>query len=1184
MTWEFLLQKEGDRSWLNLKDQKIQLPEGRYRLVVNSTIPHTDVDVRITHDSIDEQPPKRRTQTRSRRTNGQGLMLVIPFSHFKSGLWEINCNINHNNETKILNQSLQLRVISIEKINTNQPHTLLDINQNYQYLKIENTAKLASEIDTDHQEISSESNKEITPENQQPVNKNVLETLKERSLQIVEQILTEELAPIQEEFDSSGTNSAPITTKTPQYPSYYPENKWLKKSPVEEPESLPLSLYIDQDTLLAHQGQTLTITGYVEIVSDQIKISNRANSLFKGYLSIRLRDPQNGELLLENNQPLPKHRPPFDFICNFDLPPNCYVSLMLGEVTLYDGQETALTSQSFTVAADLQQLLYNMEKITHSNNIDLLDENEYLDIDEIDYQDYTDNGEINYDQLLNDLSEQYTAEETEQNTIYHREIDLIKTDQNLPKIHLEPVSNPIPAPIFPTGLQRNIVSPQLPIIGRKNVQENIDLITEIAEIRESLPNPEQEPYQVNLEELAELSDFFDEKMLDSVVQTPQQMQLTAEYLQELKQNSHVNTPDLLTKIPNDQIIEKNSITTEENLEIIEIKSEEGGEEEIDQAFASLNIQDKFWVKLNSLATDTEFIEQMKEELLEIEFQKELNNYDENFDHSQAETAFDYDTFNEPEEYETIAESTTVNYDQNDNDLFDHSQAENAFDYDTFNESEQYQSFSNSSAEIYERNLQEYSEDENYDDQYYDEYDADIGYDQDHSTNIDDLYDDKNIAYEEDDLYPFADEDEFINLVENEDLIALPQKGNKTDLTQIKLQISATGQILSIVAIPHDNQQESFAEESLLQSNFDTTNHQEQFISLDSIPPELLTTETDDISEFINISGDHKPIIEPHPLEYFSETDQIPNYGQINNNTFDDQEINDIDYGQINEYYAFDEQEINNIDYGQINEYYAFDEQEINDDQIYSQNDPLEKPDLSSENNPLMYYSDAEQFAEELSAEIQEKISKFEEKNHPVVTEPQSNENIDDNLLMNENRELIEIPLTSAIIKHQEKPKIKTKQIVIDDELPMPTLEELLAVKREKLGQTQKPTPPTYQDFPLPTPTLIIPDGELIAKDTINIWVKIPAYQGRLYIKMWIQDLQSRHILDGPRSLMDFSVNDEGEWETITTIIVPEGGLEVRFEAIAVDLYTQRESHKFTVDRVIIPANLPEFNIDIDDDE
>lgn len=89
--WEFLIQKENDRSWQSLKLPEVELPQGRYRLVARSNRAETDIDIRIIHNSIYENPPKRRLQKRSRRINSEGLMVLIPFTDLTPGIWEFRC-------------------------------------------------------------------------------------------------------------------------------------------------------------------------------------------------------------------------------------------------------------------------------------------------------------------------------------------------------------------------------------------------------------------------------------------------------------------------------------------------------------------------------------------------------------------------------------------------------------------------------------------------------------------------------------------------------------------------------------------------------------------------------------------------------------------------------------------------------------------------------------------------------------------------------------------------------------------------------------------------------------------------------------------------------------------------------------------------------------------------------------
>ena len=90
--WEFLLQKEGERSWKPIKSSEIEIESGRYRIVARSNLPNTDVEICVSYESTEQVPPKRKSQKRWRRTNSEGLMVVIPFTTINPGLWKLRCS------------------------------------------------------------------------------------------------------------------------------------------------------------------------------------------------------------------------------------------------------------------------------------------------------------------------------------------------------------------------------------------------------------------------------------------------------------------------------------------------------------------------------------------------------------------------------------------------------------------------------------------------------------------------------------------------------------------------------------------------------------------------------------------------------------------------------------------------------------------------------------------------------------------------------------------------------------------------------------------------------------------------------------------------------------------------------------------------------------------------------------
>lgn len=158
------------------------------------------------------------------------------------------------------------------------------------------------------------------------------------------------------------------------------------------------------------------------------------------------------------------------------------------------------------------------------------------------------------------------------------------------------------------------------------------------------------------------------------------------------------------------------------------------------------------------------------------------------------------------------------------------------------------------------------------------------------------------------------------------------------------------------------------------------------------------------------------------------------------------------------------------------------------------------------------------------------------------------------------------PQASHKVAQAELPQLKAQPE------PQPEPQPRVQLQREILSQRQLARP-------IPAPQLSIPTNELAAGEPVTIRVTLPPHPARLCVKLWVQDRQSRSLLDGPRWLMDLIPDRTGEQEALTQLTVPFGSVEIRFEAIAVDIDSQRESHKVSVDCVVVPPDLPDFSLD-----
>jgi hypothetical protein len=379
--WEFLLQKEGERSWQPLKSEKLSVEAGRYRIVAHSSRTNADVEICVTHTTTEEVPPKRRSQKRSRRTNPEGLMVVIPFTYLKSGMWELRCCGDIMSD--FLGKSWQ-NVIQLEVLATDQPSlsvveptpnlvevdlpdhpTLIadlaiepaSIDSYSEIIKNVNTSVLESqpEIPT----FALESQPEISIQN----GRNTIESQPEISVQNgkngkeaepvpVSLVEVETLIPLNlDELDAeaqisnnstdAATLSNPILEQSLQMleqilqqvldPVLQEFDEPEAESPAEEPEEAlvthsetpewqGLTLTLADDAYTAKRGEALTISGIIDVL-DVNPLNEASSSVFEGSLRYQLRDPQSSQLLLDVQHPLPEQAFPIAFNHALEIPP-----------------------------------------------------------------------------------------------------------------------------------------------------------------------------------------------------------------------------------------------------------------------------------------------------------------------------------------------------------------------------------------------------------------------------------------------------------------------------------------------------------------------------------------------------------------------------------------------------------------------------------------------------------------------------------------------------------------------------------------------------------------------------------------------------------------------------------------------------------------------------------------------
>ncbi len=360
-SWEFLLQQEGARSWLPIKTPSLEIKEGRYRVAAHSSRANTDVEISISYQPIEDASSVRRSLTRTNRTNLEGLMVVMPFTYLKPGLWETRCSSDmmSNFLGETWNQAIRLQVLP--KTATTSPLTspnATTANAPLTGAEIVTVSQPEHEI-TIQMPAASEALAELV-EDQQPEKVNndpLVNPLLEDSLQKLDEMLQQVIEPLLQ-----GVESSESIQNTPSDRQSLPSNADTAPSKPSFQQRFEVVLALHEENLTALKGEPVTLLGQVDIKTHrELNGSNSTqagNLVFKGELHCQLRHPQNLQVLLDVRQPLSGKLPTFYFSCNLALPATAsQTHLLLGTIALYNSLNTVLASESFTITVDLEGLL-----------------------------------------------------------------------------------------------------------------------------------------------------------------------------------------------------------------------------------------------------------------------------------------------------------------------------------------------------------------------------------------------------------------------------------------------------------------------------------------------------------------------------------------------------------------------------------------------------------------------------------------------------------------------------------------------------------------------------------------------------------------------------------------------------------------------------------------------------------
>lgn len=384
--WQFLIQKQGDRSWHPLESLNGEILEGRYRVLARSNRPNADVEVRVTHSSTQEVPPKRRIQKRSRRTNSEGLMAVLPFTYFEPGIWELQCSGDVMSD--ILGKSWQY-TIYLQVLSQNEDGLVPGLgdgeSSELNLVEILDTSVVGGLADQE----STKSNlldcldttpavNLVVPTEQAITTQNASDT-PNLPQNTEEGIIDQPVSPVWFKGETAEQILQNLIELALPGSEPLSEDVTLEEASAT-PVSPPLLLTLDREIYVARWGEALTINGQVNFKE---KVNSEEDipcpeSFYALELGIELRSPVKSEILMQRRESLADRVLPFTIRCVVDIPAECESKLILADITLYGaisdfGEVIVLASQSLTITADVTELLA-IRATAQPNTPNLLDE------------------------------------------------------------------------------------------------------------------------------------------------------------------------------------------------------------------------------------------------------------------------------------------------------------------------------------------------------------------------------------------------------------------------------------------------------------------------------------------------------------------------------------------------------------------------------------------------------------------------------------------------------------------------------------------------------------------------------------------------------------------------------------------------------------------------------------------
>ncbi|NUN65517.1 hypothetical protein HCU40_12330 [Pseudanabaena biceps] len=321
--WEFLLQRKGDKSWLPLESPTVEILEGQYRLAARSDLANASVGIAISYRPLADVRHEPIQQKLVKRVSHDGLLIVMPYTSFVPGLWQINCAaVDTDTDLGAWVKTVKFDVIQVST----------DSFSEWQYNDNEEDLESPAEIITDtHVNALGITQTEPVPLS---YGSPILDIAEQRSTELV-QSMFDEFAIFGDESGES-ENGELATTSSANVVEQSDELivEAIAVSQSNQPRAL---LRLAQTQYIVNQNNRLTLIG---------------EAYTKGEITVILKDPQTLDLVVEQRYQIANLESnltngviPFSY--EVLVPPPSEIQVLIGEVQIYPNQDFQQYSDLF---------------------------------------------------------------------------------------------------------------------------------------------------------------------------------------------------------------------------------------------------------------------------------------------------------------------------------------------------------------------------------------------------------------------------------------------------------------------------------------------------------------------------------------------------------------------------------------------------------------------------------------------------------------------------------------------------------------------------------------------------------------------------------------------------------------------------------------------------------------------